>query len=107
MAARSRDSSTGNNFCASSREKVRVGIRSKDIVIHRLRSRACRRELPMVTSGLAADVDHGSGGGDKVWFADVVPGFFAVHHAADEVAEFCVRGTAPHEFAQVVIPDRK
>ncbi len=56
-------------------------------------------------TALSADVDHGSGGGDEVGFADVVPFFLFLDDCSDEVGYFFVAGAAAHLGVQIVIPD--
>jgi hypothetical protein len=53
---------------------------------------------------LAADVDHGSRGGDESWLADVVAFLFFGDYLQNELHEFLVGCAAAHSFVQVVIP---
>src|SRR5882724_10039836 len=53
----------------------------------------------------AADVDHGSGGGDEVGFADVVAGFFLGDDFFDKSGAVCVADASAHEFVEVVVPN--
>src|SRR5690348_17186774 len=50
---------------------------------------------------------HRSGGGYKVRFANVVTRFFPCHNAANKFRQVVVRSATPHEFVQIMVPDRK
>src|ERR1700685_191018 len=52
-------------------------------------------------------MDHRPRRWDKVCLANVVALFFSLHHATNELHQLPVGSAAPHEFVQVVIPNRK
>src|SRR6185369_12253427 len=54
---------------------------------------------------LAADVDHGAGGGEEIGFADVVASFFLVDDGDDVGAEIVVGGATAHTAVEVVLED--
>ena len=54
---------------------------------------------------LSADVDHGTGSGHKICFADVVALFFILDDVVNERNELVIRGTAMHQAGQIVVPD--
>ena len=49
-----------------------------------------------------ADVDHGAGGLEEAWFADVVAGFFGKHDAKEESAQIVVAGALAQLADEVV-----
>src|SRR5882762_8531954 len=55
----------------------------------------------------AADVDHGSGGGDEIGFADVVAGFFLGDDFFNKSSAVRIGGSAAHELVKVVVANRE
>ena len=52
-------------------------------------------------------MDHGAGRWYEIGLSDVVASFFAIYYAVYEGNEFLVRGSAAHQFVQIVVPNRK
>ena len=54
---------------------------------------------------LAADVNHGARRGHEIGLSDVVASLFAIDDAMNKGYEFVVRGSAAHQFVEIVVPD--
>src|SRR5262249_51637335 len=73
---------------------------ARDLVLqHPIRRRASSREAS------AADMDHSSGGGDEIRFADVVTLFFSLNYIANELFQLFIRRSAAHQAIEVMVPD--